>query len=385
MSDDVFIPVNEPLLDGNEKRYLCECIDSGWISSEGPFVERLEREMAARVGRRYGVAVSSGTAALETALAALQLAPGSTVVLPTFCIISCAAAVIRSGCRPLFVDVDPCTWNMDIAALARLLEEEIAVKGNRSLKAIMAVHTYGLPVDMEPLLDLAARYGLAVIEDAAEMHGQSYRGKPCGGFGELSVFSFYPNKLVTTGEGGMVLTDDAQLAERCRSLRNLCFQPGRRFVHEELGYNFRISNLQAAVGVAQLERLDEFVRRKREMGSRYAKLLAGCDGLRLPLAATEYADNIYWVYGLVLDESVATDAAGMMALLAARGIGTRPFFWPLHEQPVFRRLGLAGEQRFPVAETLARRGLYLPSGLALSAQQAQRVAATVRDVLAGLC
>lgn len=377
------IPVNEPLLDGNEQKYLAECISSGWISSEGPFVERFEAEMAARTGRNFAVAVTSGTAALELALASLRLEPGSLVALPTFCIISCAAAVIRNGCIPLFVDADPLTWNMDVEKLAELLEDEIVRKNNRKLKAIMAVHTYGLPVDMGPLLSLADRYGLKVVEDAAEMHGQNYQGKACGSFGALSIFSFYPNKLVTTGEGGMVLTDDPLLAERCRSLRNLCFQPERRFVHEELGYNFRMSNLQAAVGVAQLERLDRFIIRKRNMGSRYDTLLAGCAALQLPLARSDFADNIYWVYGVVLGDEVATDAAGMMRRLASRGIGTRPFFWPMHEQPVFQRTGMLPENsgNFPVAERLARRGFYLPSGLGLRDDQIDTVASALLDEL----
>jgi perosamine synthetase len=377
------IPVNDPLLDCNEGRYLQECIDSGWVSSEGPFVERFEAEMAARAGRRFAVAVTNGTAALELALASLRLEPGSMVVLPTFCIISCAAAVIRNGCLPLFVDADPLTWNLDVGKLAELLEEEIDRKGNRKLKAIMAVHTYGLPVDMYPLMALADRYGLAVIEDAAEMHGQCYQGRACGSFGAVSIFSFYPNKLVTTGEGGMVLTDDSLLAERCRSLRNLCFQADRRFVHEELGHNFRMSNLQAAVGVAQLERLDRFVALKRSMGARYDSLLAGFDVLQLPLARTDYADNIYWVYGVVLADEVATDAAGMMVRLAARGIGTRPFFWPMHEQPVFRRMGILPENGggYPVAERMARRGFYLPSGLGLRDEQIDTAAAALLDEL----
>jgi perosamine synthetase len=306
------------------------------------------------------------------------------VVVPTFCIISCAAAVVRNGCRPLFVDADPLTGNIDTERLAELLNEEIGRKNNNRIKAVMAVHTYGLPVDMEPLLALAGRYGLAVIEDAAEMHGQTYNGRPCGSFGDLSVFSFYPNKLVTTGEGGMVLTDDPALAERCRSLRNLCFQQGRRFVHEELGYNFRMSNLQAAVGVAQLERLDGFIVRKRAMGKRYAALLAGCPLIQLPLGVTGYAVNIYWVFGVVLDDAVPVDAAGMMQRLAERGIGTRPFFWPMHEQPVFRRMGLVPEEGdgFPVAERLARRGFYVPSGVGIRDEQIDEVATALLEQLA---
>lgn len=367
------IPVNEPLLNGNEKQYLIECIETGWISSEGPFVERLETELAARVGRRYGIAVCNGTAALEVAVAALGLGPGDEVILPTFTIISCAAAIVRAGATPVVVDSDPRTWNMAVAQVAAAITPRT--------RAIMVVHIYGLPVDMDPLLALAAQHGLAVIEDAAEMHGQTYRGRPCGSLGTLSTFSFYPNKHITTGEGGMVLTDDPALAERCRSLRNLCFQPQRRFVHEELGWNYRMSNVQAALGVAQLERLDEFVARKRRMGARYTELLADLPGLELPLAVTEYAENIYWVYGLVLSDDLPYDAAEAMRRLGAQRIGTRPFFWPMHEQPVLRRMGLFEGVRCPVAERLARRGFYLPSGLALTDDQLERVAAAVRAIL----
>ena len=259
------IPVNEPLLDGNEKKYLAECIDTGWISSEGPFVGEFEKRFAARVGRQYGIAVCNGSVALDVAVAALGIGPGDEVILPSFTIISCAAAIVRAGATPVVVDSDPLTWNMDVARLAKKITPQT--------RAIMVVHIYGLPVDMDPVLELAARHDLKIIEDAAELIGQNYRGKPCGSFGDISTFSFYPNKHITTGEGGMVMTNDGALAERCRSLRNLCFQPGKRFEHEELGWNFRMSNLQAALGLAQLERLDEFVERKRSIGRRYNKLL----------------------------------------------------------------------------------------------------------------
>lgn len=367
------IPVNEPLLDGNEKKYLAECIDTGWISSEGPFVRQFEERFAARVGRRYGIAVCNGSAALETAVAAQGLGYGDEVILPTFTIISCAAAIVRAGARPVLVDSDPVTWNMDVG--------QIAAKITPRTKAIMVVHIYGLPVDMDPLLALARQHGLRVIEDAAEMHGQIYRGRPCGSFGDLSAFSFYPNKHLTTGEGGMLVTDDAALAERCRSLRNLCFQAGKRFVHEELGWNFRMTNLQAAVGLAQLERLDEFVARKRRMGARYTKLLASVPGLQLPLPATDYADNIYWVYGLVLDESLPLDAEDAMHLLLKAGVGTRPFFWPMHEQPVFQNRGWFAGERYPVAERLARRGFYIPSGMALTDDQIDQAVRAVKEII----
>jgi perosamine synthetase len=366
------IPVNEPLLDGNEGKYLRECIDTGWISSEGPFVKALEEGLAARVSRKFGVAVCNGTAAIDAAIDALELGPGDEIILPTFTIISCIAQIVRSGATPVLVDSDPRTWNMDVGAV----EARITPR----TRAIMAVHIYGLPTDMDPLLALARRHGLKLIEDAAEAHGQSYRGRPCGSFGDISTFSFYPNKHLTTGEGGMLLCDDPALAETLRSLRNLCFQPHKRFVHERLGWNLRMTNLQAAVGLAQLERMDDFLARKQAMGARYTELLQGLP-IQLPLARTDYADNHYWVYGLVLDDSVPFDAEAAMKQLGAKGIGTRPFFWPMHEQPVLQRMGLFEGERYPVAERIARRGFYVPSGMALTAAQQEEVAQAVRSLL----
>ena len=373
MSRTDFIPVNEPLLDGNEKKYLNQCIDTGWISSEGPFVSAFEEKFASRVGRRHAIAVTNGTAALDAAVEALGIGPGDEVILPTFTIISCVSQIVRAGARPVLVDSDPITWNMDVTQI----ESRITPR----TKAIMVVHTYGLPVDMDPILELARRHNLKLIEDAAEAHGQTYRGEPCGSFGDLSVFSFYPNKHVTTGEGGMIVTDDDELAETCRSLRNLCFQSHARFVHERMGWNLRMTNLQAAVGLAQLERLDEFVSRKRRMGLLYTEMLAGIPGLQLPPPETDYAKNIYWVYGLVLDEARGIDARAAMTALGELGIGTRPFFWPMHEQPVFRRMGLFDGETYPVASRIARQGFYLPSGLALTPNQIERVASCVQTIL----
>lgn len=367
------IPVNEPLLNGNEKKYLLECIDTGWISSEGPFIEQFEEQLAAIVGRKYGIAVSNGSVALDVAVVALKIAKGDEVILPTFTIISCAAAIVRAGAVPVVVDCDPHTWNMDI--------NKIEAKITQRTKAIMVVHIYGLPVEMEPVLALANRHGLQIIEDASEMHGQTYRGQPCGSFGTISTFSFYPNKHITTGEGGMLVTDDVNLAERCRSLRNLCFQPKKRFVHQELGWNFRMTNLQAALGIAQLERLDEFVARKRSMGQRYTELLSDIPGLQLAIPRTDYAENIYWVYGLVLKDELPFDAGEAMRRLSKYKIGTRPFFWCMHEQPVFRNMGLFDDVSCPVAENIARRGFYVPSGIALKDEQIMQVAMAVRETL----
>jgi perosamine synthetase len=367
------VPVNEPSLGGNERKYLNECLDTGWISSEGPFIRQFEERFSGRIGRKNGIAVSNGSAALDVAVAALGLGNGDEVILPTFTIISCAASIVRAGATPVLVDSDPDTWNLDVAQV----EKKITAR----TRAIMVVHIYGLPVDMTPVLEIANKYRLKVIEDAAEMHGQTYQGKPCGSFGELSVFSFYANKHITTGEGGMIVTDDGQLAERCRSLRNLCFIPEKRFVHEELGWNFRMTNMQAALGLAQLEQLDAFVEKKRRMGAFYTERLKDIRGLQLPKGTTDYAENIYWVYGIVLNDEVPFDAAEAMKRLSVRRIGSRPFFFPMHEQPVFRKMELFKNEKYPVAERLARRGFYIPSGMALTSEQMNQVVEAVIEII----
>lgn len=368
MSD--FIPVNEPLLDGNERDYLSQCIDTGWISSEGPFVKRFEQELAARLGRKHGIAVTNGTAALDAAVEAIGIGPGDEVILPTFTIISCVLQIVRSGAKPVLVDSDPTTWNVDVS--------QIEAKITTRTKAVMVVHIYGLPVDMDPLLELCQRYGLKLIEDAAEMIGQTYRGMPCGSFGAISTVSFYPNKHITTGEGGMIFTDDDGLAEQCRELRNLCFKPGKRFVHERLGWNLRMTNMQAALGVAQLERLNEHLDKKRWIGQLYSDLLVDLPFLQLPLAQTSYSENIYWVYGIVLSDTVEFDAEEVIKRLANFGVGSRPFFYPLHQQPVLRDLGFFEGESYPVAERFYRRGFYVPSGLALTEDQILRVVDVLR-------
>ncbi len=370
---DEFVPVNQPVLDGREKEYLIRCIETGWISSEGPAVQEFEEKMAARVSRLHGIAVSNGSTALELAVRALQLPEGSEVIMPAFTIISCAAAIVRAGLKPVLVDADPRTWNLDVS--------QLAAKISGKTRAIMVVHIYGLPTDMDPVLELAQRHGLRIVEDAAEMHGQTYRGKPCGSFGDVSVFSFYPNKHITTGEGGMVLTDDAEIDERCRLLRNLSHSPERRFVHEELGFNYRLTNLQAALGIAQLEKLDESVAKKRKMGRLYNETFSTMPALEVPPARTDYAENIYWVYGMVLADNVPMDAAEMISRLAMLKIGTRPFFWGMHEQPVFQKMGWYQNERYPVTERIARRGFYVPSGLGLKTDQQLRVIAAVQQVL----
>ena len=367
-----YIPVNEPNLNGNEKTYLNECINTGWISSEGPFIEKFEAAMAKRVSRTHGIAVANGSAALDIAVAALRLGKGDEVILPSFTIISCAASIVRAGATPVVVDCDPITWNMTA--------EHVASAITTRTRAIMLVHIYGLPVDLDPILILAEKYSLYVIEDAAQMHGQLYKNQPCGSFGDISTFSFYPNKLVTTGEGGMILCNDHSLADRCRKLRNLCFEPYRRFIHEEIGWNYRMTNMQAAIGLAQLEKLDQTIKRKRQIGRRYTAGLQDLLGLQLPLDHSDYAESLYWIYGIVLEDEICFDAVSAMERLHAVKIGTRPFFWPMHKQPVFKRMGLFKDAMCPVSEKLANRGFYLPSGLTLTDEQIDRIVSEVRQI-----
>jgi perosamine synthetase len=358
------IPVNTPLLSGNELKYVTECIETGWISSEGSFVTRFETEFAQYVNRPHGIAVANGSAALDIAVKALGLGKGDEVIMPTFTIISPAQSVITAGAIPVLVDSDPITWNMDVT--------QIEAKITPKTKAILVVHIYGLPVDMDPVLALCQKYNLKLIEDAAEMQGQTYRGKMCGSFGDISIFSFYPNKHITTGEGGMLVCNDDEVAEKCKKLRNLAFEAqGRRFIHHELGWNYRMTNLQAALGVAQLEKMEFHIQRKREIGNLYYKGLKGLKGFQLPLENAEYAENIYWVFGLVADSEAQQEA--MVKKLSEAKIGTRPFFWCMHEQPIFRKMGLFNNESYPVAEKLARNGFYVPSGLGLTNEEVNTV------------
>lgn len=347
------IPVNKPLLGERELEYVTECIRTGWISSAGHFIKEFEEKWAAYCGMKHGVAVSNGTVALQVAVGCIDLEPDDEVIMPSFTIISCALAVVYNGGVPVLVDCDPRTWCMDVS--------QIEAKITPRTRAIMPVHIYGHPVDMDPVLEVARRHDLVIIEDAAEVHGAEYKGRKCGALGDISCFSFYANKIITTGEGGMMLTSSPAYAEKARSLRNLCFRRERRFYHKELGHNFRLTNLQAAVGLAQLERIDELVARKRWMGQAYTERLLGIPGLQLPVEEI-WAKNVYWMYGVVMGESTGMDAAEFGRRLLDRGVDTRPFFLGMHEQPAFHEQGLFCGECYPVAERIARQGLYCPQG-----------------------
>jgi len=375
------IPVNEPMLGQRELEYVTECIQTAWISSAGRFIEEFEQKWASYCGMNYGVAVSNGTTALQTAVKSIGLSAGDEVIMPAFTIISCAVAVVECGAIPVLVDSEPRTWCLDV--------KQVEAKITARTKAIMPVHIYGHPVDMDAILELARKHNLRIIEDAAEAHGAEYNSsferqnpvwKRCGGIGDISCFSFYANKLITTGEGGMILTNEPEIAERARSLRNLCFLPERRFYHTELGYNFRLTNVQAAMGLAQLERFDQILEKKRWMGRQYTEMLSHLPLIQLPVEES-WARQVYWMYGLVLDERTGMDALEFARRLKEHGIETRPFFLGMHEQPVLRERGLFAGERYPVSERLARQGLYLPSGLALTEEQLELVCRAVADAI----
>lgn len=369
-----FIPVNEPLLKGNEKKYLIECIDSGWISSEGPFVDKFEKEFAKKVGRKYGIAVSNGTAALEIAAIAVGIQSGDEVIMPTFTIISCAQAISKLGGVIVPIDCSLTDFN--------LITDEIESKITNKTKAILPVHIYGLPVDMDKILELAAKYRLKVIEDAAEMHGQTYKGKPCGSFGDVSVFSFYANKIITTGEGGMIVTDNEAIADKCRYYRNLCFEKEKRFVHNEIGYNYRFTNIQAALGLAQLENIEEFIELKKGIGRKYNELLSSNSKIYLLPEKNEYAENIYWVYPIVLKSTFEKDAVYVMKKLANKGIGTRPFFYPMHLQPILlKNKSIKTGLKLPNSEYLSEMGFYIPSSMTLTDEEIHFIANTINEII----
>lgn len=351
------IPVNTPLLGKEELENVTDCLRSGWISSRGSYIGSFEAKFAKFCGVKYGVSTTSGTTALHLALLSLGIGRGDEVILPTFTMIATAYAILYAGARPVFVDSEPRTWNIDPLKI----EECITPK----TKAIMIVHIYGHPADTDPILKLAKRYKLSVIEDAAEAHGAEYKGRRCGSLGDIACFSFYANKIITTGEGGMVVTDSQRLAERASLLKDLAHSSKKRFLHTHIGYNYRMTNMQAALGLAQLGKINYFIKKKRKMAALYNKNLRGIAGIRLPREAL-WAKNVYWMYSVLIEDDFGVKRDELMDRLRREGVETRSFFVPMHRQPVFKKLlPVSKNKRYPVAEYISDRGLYLPSGLAL--------------------
>jgi perosamine synthetase len=361
------IPVCEPVLDGNEKKYVLDCLDTNWVSSVGKYIPLFEEEFSRYCGARYGVACSNGTTALHLSLAAYGIGEGDEVIVPDFTLIVSTNVVILAGAKPVLVDVDPKTWCIDPSKI----EEQITPR----TKAIMVVHMYGHPCDMDAILKIAQRHHLYVIEDCAEAHGAEYKGRKVGAIGDVGCFSFYGNKILTTGEGGMITTNDARIADQARLLSNQAFEEPR-FVHRYRGFNYRLTNIQAAIGLAQTEKIDEKVARKREIAHAYNELLQDEADVTLPFEAP-WAKNVYWMYGILIGRGFGVSRDDLIAKLREKGVDTRPFFYSMHRQPAYQgedpRFPRASGS-YPVSDDLSRRGLYLPSGLGLTTGQIHEVA-----------
>lgn len=367
------VPVSNPFVSESDIHSVAKALRDGWISGEGPIVEAFENAFADYCSRDFAVSVTNGTAALELAIHCLDLAEGDEVIVPSFAIISCVSQVLRCGATPIFVDSDPSTWNLDVDLVAQHVTSRT--------RAIIAVHTYGLPVNMDPLLALCKDCGIALIEDAAEAHGLTYQGRKCGSFGDVSTFSFYANKNISSGEGGMVVTDDADLYKKLKYFRNLTFRAEERFVHEDLGWNLRMSSLQCALAHSQLNRIEETLHRRREIGDFYHERLGGIEDITLPATHSLGVRNDYWVFGLVLTGDREGTRALVQKALQELGVGTRPFFYPLHRQPVLKIFKLADQPTLPVAEHLGTNGFYIPNGLGMTNSDMEYVADMCLQVL----
>ena len=358
-----FIPVNIPKIFKNEKRFVNQALRTNWISSEGPFVKKFEKNFSIYNKKKFGVAVSNGTAALEIAIKSLNLKKGSEVIIPAFSIISTANAVIKNKLKPILVDCDLETWNMR--------SDETLKKITKKTKAIIITHIYGLPVDLKKILQIAKKKNIIIIEDTAEVIGLKYKNKICGSFGDLSTFSFYANKHITTGEGGMICTNSKKYYEKCKSLRNLSFSKSfyDRFNHDDIGWNYRMSNLQAALGCGQLKNINWIIKRKREIGNKYYSKLKNKDNIILQKNMISYAKNIYWVFGILIKKNSKISRNKIMKMLLKKNIETRPFFLPMNKQKIFKKMKLFNKIKAPNSEYLSKNGFYLPSGLGITNKQ----------------
>jgi len=369
-----FIPVNVPKIFKQDKINVKDCLDKNWISSEGSYVKNFEKVFSKYNNRKYGVAVSNGTAALEIAIKALNLKPKDEVIIPTFSIISTALCVIKLGLKPVLVDSDMSTWNMNA--------QQVIKKISKKTKAIIITHIYGFPVDMDKIIKIAKIKNIKIIEDSAEMIGQKYKNRQCGSFGDMSTFSFYANKHITTGEGGMILTNSKKLYEKCKSLRNLCFGVNNnRFIHDDIGWNYRLTNMQAAIGCGQLKNISWIIKRKREIGKRYNSLLKNNNKIIVQQTKNNFSENIFWVFGVVIKSSTKIKRDIVMKKLMERKIQTRTFFYPMHKQKIFKKMKIfTKKEKYPNAEYLSLNGFYLPSGLGIKNHEIDYVSETLNKI-----
>ena len=368
-----FIPVNTPLINKSDSKFVEKSINSGWISSEGPNVKLFEKKMAKYLNRNYGCAVSSGTAALEIAIKALNLKKNDEVLMPSFTIISNANAIIKNYLKPILIDVDIYTWNIII--------DDIEKKISKRTKCLMLPHIYGLSNDMDKILKIVKKHNLYLIEDAAEVFGLKYKNKYCGSFGDISILSFYANKHITTGEGGMILTNNYKLDKKFKDYRNLCFgSKSNRFNHYDIGWNYRYTNIQASLGLNQLKRINKIIQKKLFIGNYYYKNFKDIKNIILQPNKLAYCKNIYWVFGIVIKKQNKLKCEEVIKKLFEKNIGTRPFFWPIHKQDAFKKIKYFKKIKLPNSEYISKNGFYLPSGLGLSIKELRYIKDTVINI-----
>ena len=370
-----FIPVNIPKLYNSEKTNVINCVRTNWISSEGKFVKEFEKKFSQYNSRKFGVAVSSGTAALEVAIKSLNLKKNSEVIIPSFSIIATALCVVKCGLKPILVDCSLSTWNMD--------PEKVLKKISKKTSAIIITHIYGLPVDLQKIMNVAKKKNIKIIEDAAEVIGLKYKNRMCGSFGDVSTFSFYANKHITTGEGGMIVTNKKDIYEKCKSLRNLSFSKSYfdRYNHDDIGWNYRMTNMQAALGCGQLKSINKIVKRKREIGNLYYKHLKKNKHLLFQENKNSYSKNIYWVFGVLLKKNSRSKRDFLMRALLKNKIDTRPFFLSMNKQKIFKKMKIFSKSKMPNSEYLSNNGFYLPSGLGISDSEIRYVCTTLNQLL----
>ena len=347
-----FIPVNKPYVSSDDIKSINKVLKKAWISSDGPEVEIFEKKFSKKVNRKYSVAVSNGTAALEIAVKALGIKKGDEVIIPNFTIISNAISVIKQNAKPVLLDCDINTWNIK--------PDDIEKKITKKTKALMVTHIYSYSNDMDKIVKICKKNNIYLIEDSAEVIGLRYKKKPCGSFGDISTFSFYANKQITTGEGGMISTNNPTLRDKCKSLRNLCFGKKNRFNHDDIGWNYRMTNIQASLGINQLKRLNYTVKKKMYVGNYYYKKLHKNHNLKMMPPLSPFSKNIYWVVGILIRNKKIL-ASKVIEKLREHGIGARPFFWPMNEQKIFRQLKVFDKKKYPNSNYLSRYGFYIPS------------------------
>ena len=365
-------PVSIPYVSQKDIYSVSKCLKSGWISSDGPNVLKFEKKFSKYVDRKYSIAVSNGSAALEIAIKALGIKKNDEVLIPNFTIISNALAVIKQQAKPVLIDCNADNWNIKI--------EDIEKKINKKTKAIIITHIYSFPNDMDKILKICKKRKIFIIEDAAEVIGLKYKNKKCGSFGDISTFSFYANKQITTGEGGMISVNSESLYNKCKSLRNLCFGKINRFNHDDIGWNYRMTNIQASLGLSQMNNVNKVVKKKMAIGKRYYSNLFTNKHIKILSPNNSYSKNIYWVVGIVLKNKKIL-AVDLAKKLLKFGIMTRPFFWPMHEQDVFKKMNLFKKTKFPNSSYIARYGLYLPSYYKLKNDEIDYISKIVNKVL----